>query len=373
MVMKNRIEEIHPGIGDLHALSFVEFSHNRLQRIPMSFQNLKRLSGLGLSDNLFTEFPGQLCFLTNLTQLGFHTNNLSSIPEEISNLVKLKKLDISKNRLQSIPESFGSLVNLEWLNLGHNSINSLPNSLTGLAKLSDIGLAHNQLDSICWCRGMTGLKSLIIYDNKFSSLDSEVLKTLQGLQVLEASQNELRTFPVELLELPRIQKINLQRNRIRDVSSNFNFKCAQTLNTILLQHNLIEIFPKEFMPIVEMLENFAIEGNPLVQTQFPFTKCCISLKEIALNEMLIGYQENDKIGERIPIACMNVYSKKQKCECCKRTCVHTMQRFVVFLTYKLPNGRATQRIPFQFFVCSMTEMFRMVKSRILFEVIPINA
>ena len=82
------------------------------------------------------------------------------------------------------------LVNLEWLNLGHNLISTLPNGLSRMGKLEDIGLAHNKLDKICWFHVMKSLKSLIIYDNKISYMEGQVLATLQNLQVLEASMND---------------------------------------------------------------------------------------------------------------------------------------------------------------------------------------
>lgn len=369
VVMNNKIEQIHPNIGDLQALSFVEFSHNRLRQIPESFQHLKKLSGLGLSDNLFSEFPIHLCHLTNLTQLGFHTNNISVVPKEISQLQRLKKLDISKNRLERIPESFGSLVNLEWLNLGHNSISTLPNSLGALVRLTDFGLAHNSLESISWARGMISLKSLIIYDNKFTNLDGNIIKTLVELQVLEASQNEIRSFPVELLTLPKMQKINLQRNRIRDFPLTEDFKySSSTISTILLQYNLIELFPQQFQQIIERLEHFAIDGNPLIQNQLPLFKYNISLKEIALNELLVLEGGGiDNFIENIPITIMQLYDKRHKCECCKRICVHPMQQFVFFCTYKHPNGRSIQRIPFRFFVCNQAELTKMITTRLLLD------
>ena len=370
----NEIESIHPKIGELKSLMFLEVSNNKVKELPATFKNLTKLWCLGLSGNQLTQIPPIIFTdLTGIIQLGFHSNRLCEIPDEIGKLTLLKKIDFSKNRLTKIPDTIVLLTKLEWINLAHNNIENLPVGLSDLVALQDFGIANNKLKSIAGLAGMQSLRSLAIYNNKISTIDGNVIATLPNLEILEARQNEIRILPWQLFALPRIKKIDLQRNNITNVQFNSReseFATFCPLEILLLQHNMITTLPKDLQNLISRLEDFSLVGNPLIQCQIPPKRIRTSLKQKTLNIVVNRLPADfalrtEQAKALIPRGCNLMYENRRKCNGCGNYCVHEMVEFVTFYSLENLDGSTNLTIPFLNYLCNIEEGKYLLENEII--------
>ncbi|XP_033644262.1 leucine-rich repeat-containing protein 40-like [Asterias rubens] len=110
------------------------------------------------------------------------------------------------------------------LDLSRCLLTSFPDAvfhLTRQATVESCDLSHNELKKLTlkFAKKFTLLTVLDLSANKLESLP-ENLDQLTSLRKLDASNNCLRVFPVSVVSnLPKIEELNLQNNRISDVDS----------------------------------------------------------------------------------------------------------------------------------------------------------
>lgn len=244
----------------LPSLKYLDFSKNRLDLLyPTAFQELKKLEVLDLSDNSYyfqTEgITHMLNFTKNLVSLNtliMNGNEISTSTNKWMESNSLHTLEFRKNRLDILWKDgstdylalFTNLTSLERLDISDNSLSFIPPLAFDLMppKLKVLRLANNKLKQFNWGR----------------------LQVLYHLEVLDLSNNQLRTVPRELSNCSKtLQKFILQNNRIRKLTDNF-LRDAIHLKYLDLSFNQIRRVKNSSLPkdIINQLDTLILHGNP---------------------------------------------------------------------------------------------------------------
>ena len=150
---------------------------------PPTFQNVL-LKTLNIRSYKLTQLPDTLADLTRLEELRIHQTNLKIIPDELS--TRLKKLQI--------------------LELSDNALATLP-TVWGCRRLTDLNVSQISLDK--WC---------------------PALCQFPNITKLAISQCNIFTFPVVVLQLNKLQELNISNNHIADLPTEWHSTCLKVLN-----------------------------------------------------------------------------------------------------------------------------------------------
>lgn len=240
----NQIIALPEEISTLKEMTWLDFTNNRISEIPSSFASMKKLTSLGASDCRFSEFPPVICQMKNIRKLGIFNNLFTSLPKEIGNLRLLTKLDLSGNALKHLPEEIGQLTELNWLNLSQNQLESIPKSMAKLTKLKELGLAHNKLKRLPDLSSLTELTLLPVYNNELEEL-GDWIGNLKELNKLDLSCNQLKTVPATILLPPKLNFINLRKNRLQEFSDKMLDKRINVMVQVPLPMELCTIDVRE--------------------------------------------------------------------------------------------------------------------------------
>ncbi|XP_053319763.1 leucine-rich repeat-containing protein 18-like [Spea bombifrons] len=168
-----------------------KFSLKRAKRcIKITNDGKQRLD---LSKTGIAAIPKCLLELTNVEELDLSRNQIRKVPDWIQSFKNLRWLDLHSNEIEALPESIGQLQSLEHLNVCNNklSTNGIPKELNMLKNLSYLNLGLNDIDMVpSYITEMKELKEIGLFDNRLTSM------------------------PREILELPKLQKLNTKRNPI---------------------------------------------------------------------------------------------------------------------------------------------------------------
>ncbi|XP_075071370.1 leucine-rich repeat-containing protein 18 [Mixophyes fleayi] len=138
--------------------------------IPKCLLKVCDVEELDLSRNLIRKVPDWIQRFQNMRWLDLHSNQIEKVPESIGQLQNLLFLNVCNNKLtaKGIPIELSQLKNLRQLNLGLNTIDALPSTIGALKELKEVGLFDNHLTAV----------------------------------------------PSSILKLPKLKKLNTQRNPI---------------------------------------------------------------------------------------------------------------------------------------------------------------
>ncbi|NXG61360.1 LRC18 protein, partial [Hemiprocne comata] len=128
----------------------LDLSKMGITTFPKCILKLADVDELDLSRNMLKKIPSNIEKFKNLRWLDLHSNQLEELPKAIGTLQKLFYLNISNNKLttKNLPEELNLLKNLNILNLGLNCLDSIPTSLGALKELREVGLFDNALTTI---------------------------------------------------------------------------------------------------------------------------------------------------------------------------------------------------------------------------------
>ncbi|NWU74665.1 LRC18 protein, partial [Onychorhynchus coronatus] len=161
--------------------------------IRVSFSGRRRLD---LSKMGITTFPKCILELADVEELDLSRNMLKKIPNTIEKFQNLLWLDLHSNQLDELPKEIGTLQNLTFLNICNNKLTteSLPQELNLLKNLKTLNLGLNCLETVPTTFG-----------------------TLRELVDLGLFDNALTTIPKSVKNLPKIEKMNVKRNPLREL------------------------------------------------------------------------------------------------------------------------------------------------------------
>ncbi|KAM4540854.1 leucine-rich repeat protein 1 [Fundulus diaphanus] len=153
----------------------------------------------------------------------------------------LEQLQVSYCKLSRVDMRMLSLKALRRLDLSNNHIKKLPATIGDLSCLSELVLHNNHLET-------------------FS--EALCLSTLQRtLQVLDLSQNRLRSLPPKFCQLRELTNLKLDDNKLAGLP--FRIGRLSKLRFLSAAHNQLAVLPADFFKL--SLENLDLFGNPFVQ------------------------------------------------------------------------------------------------------------
>ncbi|CAI9581110.1 unnamed protein product [Staurois parvus] len=158
--------------------------------IKITIDGRKRLD---LSKRRLLAFPKCLLNLCDVAELDLSRNSIKKVPEWIEKFQDLRLLDLHSNQIEKLPESIGQLQNLLFLNVSNNKLTEkgLPVELNQLKKLRQLNL------------GLNSIKVL-----------PTTIGALKDLEEVGLFDNKLTKVPPGILELPKLKKLNTERNPI---------------------------------------------------------------------------------------------------------------------------------------------------------------
>ncbi|XP_055338799.1 leucine-rich repeat-containing G-protein coupled receptor 4-like [Paramacrobiotus metropolitanus] len=207
----------------------------------------KRLEELDVSRNSFTTIsPGQFNLITSLRRLILAGNPLTSIqPGALANLrldfldlsatrlplqasfferAMIKSLSIASNNLQTIDGAafIPIATDLTSVDVGGNPLTLKEKMFEFLPNLKGISLPNMRLARLPknFLAYKHQIRSLNVSNNMFQELDEEILNALPDLEVLDISQNEIKTLPIQLAR-PGLRELYANNNQLKKVSDYF--------------------------------------------------------------------------------------------------------------------------------------------------------
>lgn len=183
---------------------------------------------------------------TILGQCGLANKQVEDITKSENGRVvwlDLSNKDFSSDGIKVLPSVIGDLTELRTLILKDNKITSLPFELFKLKKLQKLDLASNGVDFVpASISELEELDSLDLRYNGIATLPPEIAK-LSKLRYLQLWGNKLVEVERSITLLPRLAEIYLKDNRLTQLPD--DFAKMKTLTYIDLQGNqLCQVSPK---------------------------------------------------------------------------------------------------------------------------------
>lgn len=201
------LKSVHPAIGDLICLEYLDLRWNQIASIPESIGNLCSLKHLDLAGNPLENIPESIGGLSSLKILYLGGKSLQMIPESIGNLANLEQLGLA-GCYADLPESMGSLRSLMQFNCSA-PLTRLPASFLGLEKLQTVRMEGASSDfELRLLFGMHWLKSLALNDCLFQSIPDEI-SNLKSLEKLDLSGTKIAELPRSILALENLQTLDV--------------------------------------------------------------------------------------------------------------------------------------------------------------------
>ncbi|KAJ8007076.1 hypothetical protein DPEC_G00113810 [Dallia pectoralis] len=228
----------------------LDLSHNKLQSLDSTlFRKLRHLSEIKLNNNEFESVPDFGLYAANITTLDLTSNRIARMsPEQLSPLQRLETLDLSYNNL---------------LDIKAGSFPSLP------------------------------LKTLIMNNNRISTLEANCFVNLSStLHVLRLNRNRLSNLPVKIFQLPNLQHLELNRNRIRRVEG-LTFQGLHALRSLKMQRNgITRLMDGAFWGLSNM-EVLQLDYNNLTEVTKGWMYGLLTLQQLHLGHNSISRIQPD--------------------------------------------------------------------------------
>ncbi len=213
--------------------------------LPEALGRLTSLRRL-VADGTGVVIPPQMRGLASLREIqirGGSRNHLPGFPDGLTSFPNLTMLDLAQNLFFEIPDSLLDLVHLEELNLG-NSLGPMKTPLPDLSRLPKLRVlrltggtsegrrpGHDLLRPL-FSMPLPAIEDIAIGlwgDENRGPLTPDMLTGIgawQTLRRLDLVRNGLTDLPDELLDLPHLEWLNLERN-------NFNHATRQRITAAL--------------------------------------------------------------------------------------------------------------------------------------------
>ncbi|KNC52096.1 cytoplasmic membrane protein [Thecamonas trahens ATCC 50062] len=206
----------------------LDLRENFLIALPEAIGNMSGLVALTVALNRLSALPAAVCSLASLTFLDVSYNAITVLPPAIGALGALVQLNVQGNALADLPSSLAACTRLELLNLNKNAFVALPAPIAHLASLTHLDASDNALVT---CAG-------------------SLAAGLTSLTSLDLADNALAVFPPEILSLTQLAVLNLERNRIVSLPTEYAaFDAAATAieDEVLFNGNPLADPPKKIL------------------------------------------------------------------------------------------------------------------------------
>lgn len=166
--------------------------------------------------------------------------------------------DLSKNRFTELPNEICEFFLLERLDCYHNVMRAIPESIITLQTLNYLNLSRNQLTTIPPSLCQLPLQVLILSNNRLVSIPEEI-GHMHCLSNLDISCNELSILPPQIGDLDSLKSLNIRRNQLVELPSEV---CELQLIKLNISANRITTLPPN-LRFMSSLQELVLDCNPL--------------------------------------------------------------------------------------------------------------
>lgn len=293
-------------VGNFNCFRRLDLSDNALKAIPNAIQDLTNLREIDLSFNHINRFqPEFFPSLPLLEHIAVHHNNIDTfhLPPfsekgtryitidlrenkittigKVSNTSNIFSIYLQNNQLARFP--FELLRNeTQQLDVSYNLIQNTtyPNEFTDNSTLEFLNLSNNKLTAYpAFLRFLTSLDRLNLNEN---AIGGEVLiQGLTNLGVFNIENQNVTTVTIDSFSLDYTNKIELNNNRIKEITI---FPSLPVLKTLNLETNQLESVPK-FWDKLKHLEILNLANNNIQIADFN------KIDFIKLDELNLSYNQ----------------------------------------------------------------------------------
>jgi Leucine-rich repeat (LRR) protein len=195
----------------------INLSHNQLRDVPGALSRITHLADLNLSFNHIRHIEPADLALNELQKLNLSGNPLEGDGREIFTIHSLQEIDLTGTLLTSISDSLRHEQALTVLRLPSN-LRSFPSFLGEVKSLKELALAgdkniHQFPTEIL---ELNRLENLNLSSTPIGSLPEDIGK-LRRLKTVSLAGCGLSTIPASLFNLARLQRVDLSQNNIRSI------------------------------------------------------------------------------------------------------------------------------------------------------------
>ena len=192
----NDIEEIATDDNTFPKLRSLSLSGNRLKTLP-SLPGLQNLITWEIADNKVAEIPGEIALLEVLKSANFANNDIRVIPAEIASMEALTTLNLVGNPLQKKKYLTIGTAELKLdLEKKHDPTGQHGHESSATTHLPTSTSLHRYSPA----NGTLDLSSQSLSEIPLSEIDLS-----ESIQFIKLSNNELSTFPTDLLCHPSVK------------------------------------------------------------------------------------------------------------------------------------------------------------------------
>nr|XP_036674704.1 leucine-rich repeat-containing protein 40-like isoform X2 [Drosophila suzukii] len=147
----------------------------------------------------------------------FARNQLSTLPNGLQLMHDLvTELVLSNNVIGYVPQFISQFTRISFLNLSNNLLNDLPKEFGVLNTLRELNIANNRFPFIPNCvYELQGLEILIASENHIKTLNVSGLQSMPRLSTLDLRNNDIDAVPPTLGNLTNITHLELVGNPFR--------------------------------------------------------------------------------------------------------------------------------------------------------------
>lgn len=217
-----------------------------------------------------------------VTALELSYSNLDgTFPAMIGNLSALEKLDLSSNALGGkLPEGMGLLTKLRTLNLSRNNLEGdIPQTMRYLTELEELNAQDNRFTAFpIEILQLPKLRIVRLNKNGLVSLPGELVAQ-GGLEELYLNDNRIESFPAGILQSGKLKTVHLENNQI--VSFSGKITATGGLKELYLNDNQMTAFPGG-LELLTGLTKLNVANNKLSAISESVTSLT-ALQELYLN------------------------------------------------------------------------------------------
>ncbi len=227
----NNIRSLAPDVRNMRSLVYLDVSRN-----PIQCQHPRDFSG----------FPAEISQLPNLRVIILSECSLTVLPPAIWNCANLIALDVSRNRINKLPAEVGQLTRLRYLSVQQTGLTTVPAEIACCRRLTDL---------LLWGNSIRSLPASIKYLKELRRLELTCRSFAVGMDkymdsLLISGQIQSEHVPPVLLELPRLEALDLDNTKINQLpSSGTQQPSSVCVNMIVLSlaNNFLPSLPQHVL------------------------------------------------------------------------------------------------------------------------------
>uniref|UniRef100_A0A182X0G1 Uncharacterized protein n=1 Tax=Anopheles quadriannulatus TaxID=34691 RepID=A0A182X0G1_ANOQN len=311
-ISRNLMKQFHLALfNPFGSLQLLEVKHNGMMSVRDGFSSVAYLS-LALTKNKLKTLDLCKWNVPNMIILKLDYNNLSTIPTCLENLVNVTVLNLAHNQVtHATIQNFAQMKRLRELVLSFNSLTTFTlNSSEYPASLETVELESNNLTELdlSFIPGGTNISELILADNEVNKLVIDEYNTIAELTVsvsklaaipqsignLKAALTiAITSCPIETLniemfcDLSKLQILNLEANRIRNIVNSATTNCSlyESLKTLSISQNMLKQLNLDPFNHLAKLQRLNAKHNGMISARGDFNseahlRLCLSKNQL---------------------------------------------------------------------------------------------